>query len=359
MADSDFTGSEYDGPSFQSTIKDAVLAPFRALVSKSALRIYLNTLLFMGAASLLIGISAIAYGVFYFKFIPTVGLQRQVHLQFGNGHPWGTAHFDSEFVSAQPYDVSVTLEVPRTPSNLDNGNFMLDLTLFATRPASLVLPGPTNTPIAQARRPAILTYASPMVDMARRATRMPLYLVGWRRESETLEVPMMEQLEFGKGVRNLPQSLRLEIQSDARMQIYSAHVEFRARLTGLRYDLIFMIWDVVLTNLTRWLMYRWKITSFLVFSSLFWSVSMLSASLTWLVLTWVLGTASTTVIKPELDLLKEESVTEDDSDESVKKEEEEETRLHSLPTEREAMGSGLESAEARGVQKRRSHSRTN
>jgi hypothetical protein len=63
--------------------KDAVLAPFRALVSKSALRLYLNTLLFMGAASLLIGISAIAYGIFYFKFIPTVGLQREVHLQFG------------------------------------------------------------------------------------------------------------------------------------------------------------------------------------------------------------------------------------------------------------------------------------
>lgn len=63
--------------------QDAVLAPFRALVSKSALRLYLNTLLFMGAAALLIGVSAIAYGVFYFKFIPTVGLQREVHLQFG------------------------------------------------------------------------------------------------------------------------------------------------------------------------------------------------------------------------------------------------------------------------------------
>ena len=131
----------------------------------------------------------------------------------------------------------MTLEVPRTPSNLDTGNFMLDLTLFASRPASLVLPGPTNTPISQARRPAILTYASPMVDLARRATRIPLYIVGWRRESETLEVPMMEELEFAKGVRNLPQSLRLEIQSESRMQIYSAHVEFRARLTGLRYGI--------------------------------------------------------------------------------------------------------------------------
>jgi hypothetical protein len=112
---------------------------------------------------------------------------------------------------------------------------MLDLTLFSSRPASLILPAPAITPISQARRPAILTYASPMVDVARRAARMPLYVVGWRRESEKLEVPMMEQLEFARGAQNLPQSLRLEIQSDSKMQIYTARVEIRARLTGLRY----------------------------------------------------------------------------------------------------------------------------
>ncbi|KAJ5512021.1 Survival protein SurE-like phosphatase/nucleotidase [Penicillium expansum] len=281
MADSEFgDDSEYGSSSVRAVIMDAVLAPFRALVSKSALRLYLNTLLFMGAASFLIGISAIAYGVFYFKFIPTVGLQREVHLQFGNGNPWGTAQFDSEFVSLQPYDVSVTLELPRTPSNLDTGNFMLDLTLFSSRPASSLLPGPNNAPISQARRPAIMTYASPL--------------------SETLEVPMMELLEFAKGARNLPQSLRLEIQSESKMQIYTARVEFRARLTGL-----------------RWIMYRWRITSFVVFSSLFWSVSMLSAGVTWLAMTWILGIIPKDEIKEELeDSVKEDPEDQDTSDES-------------------------------------------
>jgi seipin len=47
-------------------------------------------------------------------------------------------------------------------------------------------------------------------------------------------VPMMELLEFRKGTQNLPRSLRLEIQSDSKMQVYTARVEFRARLTGLR-----------------------------------------------------------------------------------------------------------------------------
>ncbi|KAJ5481319.1 hypothetical protein N7475_000131 [Penicillium sp. IBT 31633x] len=345
MADSDFSDdeSEYGSSSARAIIMDAALAPFRALVSKSALRLYLNMLLFMGAAALLIGISAIAYGIFYFKFIPTVGLQREVHLQFGHGNPWGTAHFNSEFVAFQPYDISVTLELPRTPSNLDTGNFMLDLTLYSSRPASTILPGPNNAPISQARRPAIMTYASPLVDVARRAARMPLYVVGWGRESETLEVPMMEELEFAKGVGNLPQSLRLEIQSDSTLQIYTARVEFRARLTGL-----------------RWLMYRWKITSFVVFSSLFWSVSMLSASLTWLALTWILGTISENEIKGEPEeLIKEESEELETSEESsgIKKEEPESRLLSDYPAEGEGagQGSGLESAEARGLQKRRSH----
>ncbi|KAJ5135266.1 Survival protein SurE-like phosphatase/nucleotidase [Penicillium bovifimosum] len=321
MADEDYTDdeSEYGPSSARAVITDALFAPFRALVSKSALRLYLNTLLFMGAAALLIGISAVAYGIFYFKFIPTVGLQREVHLQFGDSdHPWGIAHFDSEFVPFQAYDVSVTLELPRTPENLDAGNFMLDLTLFSSRPASSLVPGPNNEPISHSRRPAIMTYASPLVDVARRAARMPLYVVSWYRESETLVVPMMEHLEFAKGTKNLPQGLQLEIQSDRRMQIYSAKVDIRARLTGL-----------------RWVMYHWKITSFVVFSSLFWSVSMLSASLTWLAMTWILESMPKEVIKEESeDVIKEES-EDGDSEESpeVKKEESETRLLSSYPAE--------------------------
>lgn len=107
-------------------------------------------------------------------------------------------------------------------------------------------------------------------------------------------------------------------------------------------------------------MYRWKITSFVVFSSLFWSVSMLSASLTWLALTWILETTPKNPIKQEpADLIKQESEDGDTSEESleIKKEEPESRLLCSYPAEgdRSGTGSGLETAEARGVQRRRSH----
>lgn len=59
------------------------MTPFRVLFSKTALRIYLNILLFTGATLLLLGTSGVAYGVFYLTFMPTVGVDREVHLQFG------------------------------------------------------------------------------------------------------------------------------------------------------------------------------------------------------------------------------------------------------------------------------------
>jgi hypothetical protein len=138
-------------------------------------------------------------------------------------------------VHSQPYDVAVVLEVPPTPSNLDVGNFMVDLTLLAP-PSGSGLAAVSNkpNPIHHSRRPAILTYTSPLVDVARRVLRLPLYMVGWQREAQILEVPMMEKIEFRRGTRNLPQSLRLELQSDGKMQIYSVQVEFRARFTGMR-----------------------------------------------------------------------------------------------------------------------------
>jgi len=39
--------------------------------------------LFIATALFMIGVSTMAYFIFYYKFIPQVELQRPVHLQFG------------------------------------------------------------------------------------------------------------------------------------------------------------------------------------------------------------------------------------------------------------------------------------
>ncbi|KAL1848189.1 CCR4-NOT core subunit cdc39 [Paecilomyces lecythidis] len=351
-----------------------IASPFRAAVSKQAQRAYLGSLLFASASIILLGIATVAYWIFYFKFVPQIGLERDVHLQFGNGHPWGTAILDSELASLQPYDVSVMLDLPRTPSNLAAGNFMLDLSLHSRPSKSIMTAANTSTQVlSHSRRPAILTYASSVVDTAHKVSRLPFYVFGWRREAEILEVNMMEQVEFAKGWRNLPGSLRLEIQSTERMQVYGAKVKFLAKYTGL-----------------RWFMYRWKLTSFLVFTGMFWGVSMTSSAIAWLTLSSLFGSGAK---EPEKSVKKEErddrpikaEEEESDSDsheasfkrevEHIKQEEDSDDQALVDPHAAEAddeddegqriressgpgtdsgIGTSLESASAQGVQRRRS-----
>ena len=64
-------------------LKDTLLEPLRVLVSRNALTAYLSTFMFFATAICMIFVSALAYGVFYYNFIPRVGLERIVHLQFG------------------------------------------------------------------------------------------------------------------------------------------------------------------------------------------------------------------------------------------------------------------------------------
>ncbi|KAL1953173.1 hypothetical protein VTO42DRAFT_3433 [Malbranchea cinnamomea] len=248
--------------------RSSLPAPLQAITSKPAQRAYLSAAFFLIIAAILAGVSVVSYWAFYYNFVPQVSFERQVHLQFGDGHPFGIATLGSEPAASQPYDVSVILNLPRTPSNLAAGNFMLDLTLFSPSDGTS---NPNRTgatqELAKSRRTGILTYASPMVDTASRLARILFYVFNWKREAEILHIPMMERIEFARGKKNLPGTLKLEIQSHERMQIYSAVVRFNARFTGL-----------------RWVMYNWRLLSFMLFSFTFWVVSILVAFAVWMAL---------------------------------------------------------------------------
>lgn len=118
--------------------------------------------------------------------------------------------------------------------------------------------------LAFSRRPAILSYRSVLVEYVCRLIELPWYLIGWRKEAEKLTVSLWESVEFSRGWRNLPSTLRLDIQSTHRMQIYSAKAMFRARFRGL-----------------RWLMYNHRIISAIMFITGFWVTELLFAGLAW------------------------------------------------------------------------------
>jgi seipin len=305
-----------------------LLFPLRVATSPTLLRAYLRTVLVFIASAVLLAFAVVAYTSFYYAYIPVRGISVPVYLQFDHGSssshlgpraetilggptakwPYGVANVPG-LVSRQKYDVVVKMDVPRSRNNLNAGNWMVGIemrgpTVAAGGVKSLLgwdeewnvedhsqggQPGSTTektspaspdaTPgkpavLAKSRRPAILTYRSWVLEHVHRFLRLPLYLVGWHTESETIEISMMEAVEFDKGARNVPSSVRLELRSRQPLEVYHVAVHFSAKLEGL-----------------RWLMYQYRLSSLLAFTSLFWSVEMGVVLLTWAVFTMLFGSA--------------------------------------------------------------------
>jgi seipin len=121
---------------------------------------------------------------------------------------------------------------------------MIDLALLAPSASSspaTYLKSPVSTAnasnsiLALSRRPAILTYASPIIDTAHKLSGLPWYMLGWRKESEVLEIGMYEGVEFAKGWRNVPDRVQVIVEAGETMQFYEVGVKIVARFSGLRY----------------------------------------------------------------------------------------------------------------------------
>ena len=201
-------------------------------------------------------------------------------------NPYGLASLSHDLMLDTAYDVSVHLTLPRSPPNLDQGNFMV--ALVATRsvlddPALSWGPMALSTPVDpyvdilaaspdhvvfSSRRPALLPYEDPFVSRASRALFLLWHvLVGSSSSSAgriTLDLPMGELVEFRD---QLPLSLLLDVQAGQTLQVYAARVELVARLTGV-----------------RWLMYNHRIFSFVLCTGLFWSAEMISMAAAWVIL---------------------------------------------------------------------------
>jgi seipin len=213
--------------------QDAALKPISVAFSRRARRAYLSTALFSITALLLLGIASTAYVVFYLSYVPIRGFTQPVYFQFdADTNPYAYVLLRKGYiVTDQPYDVTVSLYLPRTPINTAAGNFMIDLQLLSPDSA-----GPEDKPLilARERRPAILTYYSPGIEYLQKILRLPLYALGWRREAEIIDLVVMEDIEFARGWRNIPINARLELSNARHLQVYDATLSFRARLRGLR-----------------------------------------------------------------------------------------------------------------------------
>jgi len=102
-------------------------------------------------------------------------------------------------------------------------------------------------------------------------------------DAHHLSIPMFEQLSFARGsAGNIPSAIRLELQSDYILQIYSSKIVFHAEVEGLRY-----------------LIYNYRILSFLVFTGVFYSVTLSSMGIAWLLISIIFPTSKRVTIKKE------------------------------------------------------------
>ncbi|KEF60911.1 uncharacterized protein A1O9_02475 [Exophiala aquamarina CBS 119918] len=299
------------------TSQDLSVAPIRLLTSRTAIKAYLSTLLFLTTSTVLLTISSTAYGFFYYSYIPQINLERVLYLQYGGPgiSPHATTELDtSALISQQAYDVELILDMPRTPTNLEAGNFMLDLSLLGTGMNGKNVPNPLTSWLANitvdnvlhhSRRPAILPYASPIISLSHTFLHLPWHLLNFRDlDASHLVVPMFELLSFPRGSRNVPSHARLELQSTSLLQVYNAKLVFRAKFQGLRY-----------------LIYNYRVTAFALFTTLFYTVSITTMALAWALISSALGTGQEDGWRPKQ--IKQEgedkqAKTDPDSDSGMK-----------------------------------------
>ncbi|KAI1823490.1 hypothetical protein F4861DRAFT_509993 [Xylaria intraflava] len=255
-------------------------APYRVATSPTAKKTYLGTFLFVYASLVLLGIAALAYPVFYYNYVPKKFVTFPIHLQYNAGlNPYGVVSLSSDLMVEQAYDVSVELTLPRSPTNLGRGNFMVALYAMKTAPdnPAFAFSAPGGDPyehvtkdnvVFSSRRLALIPYEDPLVSTASRIFFL-LYHIVFSRAAETitLTIPMAELVEF-KGV--LPLSFLVDVQAGQTLQVYSSSMTLVARLSGL-----------------RWFMYNHRILSFFIGATIFWLAEVVSMGLAWLVLGWV------------------------------------------------------------------------
>jgi seipin len=101
---------------------------------------------------------------------------------------------------------------------------------------SLSLLNQFNDTLATSSRPTILTYTSPIISTSLTLLNSPLLITGFKKESETLLVPVMERYEFPATRTSRPRWAVVEIIPDGnKIQVYTTKLIFVAQFEGVRY----------------------------------------------------------------------------------------------------------------------------
>eukprot|EP01111_Echinosteliopsis_oligospora_P003999 TRINITY_DN162_c0_g1_i3.p1 TRINITY_DN162_c0_g1~~TRINITY_DN162_c0_g1_i3.p1 ORF type:complete len:404 (-),score=89.97 TRINITY_DN162_c0_g1_i3:68-1279(-) len=160
-----------------------------------------------------------------------------LYFNFNNQIPKADIELNyGSIVANQPYSVSVDMELPESPVNVDVGMFMINLRVYGDYEES--------KPILDVSRPCMLRYKTWVMKMIHTIFYAFPSLMGWYEEKQILEVVLTDYFISPK---SLSAAKVVVTVNNENLQIYSSEVNFKAKLSWLSY----------------WFQ-RWPITSYLV-----------------------------------------------------------------------------------------------
>ncbi|ATY67050.1 SH3 domain [Cordyceps militaris] len=254
----------------EETLRDAV----QTLTSKPMQRVVVNAILLASGIGTLLGLAAISSALFFQAYLPHQIVTAPVYLQYGP-NPYGIAPLAASRMKAlQDYDVSVTFTMPRSPANLDRGNFMVSLHLIDSRDQNTLAARADefarshagfglNKVLFSSRRPALVPYVDPLVSVTSRVLLMAYHLLSTTSQRYALTVMLAERVSFDRESLK-PAAAYIEVEAGQDIQIYSAQLTLTAQLRGLRY-----------------LMVNYYVLTYIAFTLLFWFFEVLFMSAAW------------------------------------------------------------------------------
>ncbi|KND90681.1 Seipin [Tolypocladium ophioglossoides CBS 100239] len=268
---------------------DTLEETVRVVTSKPVQRAVVNTALLVSSAVTLFCLAAIATGLFFQNFVPDQFVTTPVHLQYGSGpNPYGVASLAKPpmIKTQQEYDISVALLMPRSPPNVERGNFMVTLYLLGSEATeklaadALVFANShahfgSQKVLFNSRRPVLVPYVDPIVSVAKRLLFLLYHMFVPSSQTCRMTVALAEGLAFSKG-SVLPASAYVEVEAGQDIQIYNVDLTLTAQLRGL-----------------RWLMFHYRLPTYLAFTFLFWVCEVLFMGLAWAVWGAVTGPKET------------------------------------------------------------------
>ncbi|KAL7799201.1 tubulin-tyrosine ligase [Trichoderma ceciliae] len=259
----------------------------RVVTSKPVQRAVVNIVLLVSGAVTLLCLAAIASVLFFRNFVPDQFVTTPVHLQYGlSTNPYGlTALAAPMLKSQQDYDISVTLSLPRSPPNVERGNFMVSLYLLDSKNSDELAVSARkfanghpefeqSSVLFTSRRPALIPYIDPVLSLSSRILFLFYHLIVPAAQTCVMNIPVAERVIFPTDSA-IPSSAYVEVEAGQGIHIYSASLTMTAQLSGL-----------------RWLMFHYRLLTFITFTMLFWVCELAFMSVAWAIFGSLMGSTS-------------------------------------------------------------------